>query len=98
MATLIRVGNRMMTAQQVRNTYRWRRLRAEICRPGSVCSRCGQPIRFGLRRGHPLGPSVDHIVPLDKGGAPFDPANLTPMHFGCNSAKQSRVVRQSASW
>lgn len=43
-------------------------------------------IVFGLRRNHPLGPSLDHIVKLQDGGHPTDPANLRPAHYGCNSA------------
>jgi 5-methylcytosine-specific restriction endonuclease McrA len=74
-----------------RKTYQWQRLAKRTCPPGSVCYLCGQPIEFGLRRNHPRGPSVDHIVALDNGGAPFDPTNLAPAHFGCNGAKAARA-------
>lgn len=68
----------------------WRRLVKLVCQPGSVCAICKGakgPIIFGLRRNHPLGPSVDHIVPLSKGGHPTAIWNLQPSHFGCNAAK-----------
>ena len=95
---LIQVGNRWLTPDQVRRTYRWKQLAKAACPPGAACYRCGQPIVHGLRASHPLGPSADHITALDKGGAPFDPANIAPMHFGCNSAKQARTVSQSDGW
>ena len=75
----------------------WRRLVKELCPPGSLCEipECKAAARgltreivFGLRRNHPLGPSLDHIVDLQYGGHPTDPANLRPAHFGCNSGKR----------
>ncbi len=54
---------------------------------GAVCWICGQPIQYGLRRNHPLGPSLDHITPLSLGGHPTDPANQAVAHFGCNSRR-----------
>ncbi len=90
MAVLIQVGDKLMTADQVRATWQWKRLTRELCIPGSVCWLCSRPILFGLRRGHPRGPSLDHVVPLEAGGAPFDRTNLRPACFGCNSAKGDR--------
>ncbi|TQL58541.1 HNH endonuclease [Rarobacter faecitabidus] len=70
----------------------WRRLVAQVCPPGSLCEvpACRKPTReiiFGLRPRHPLGPSVDHIVPLEDGGHPTALWNLRPAHYGCNSAR-----------
>src|SRR5207302_2903244 len=31
--------------------------------------------------------SVDHIIPLDHGGAPFTLSNLRVVHFSCNSGR-----------
>jgi len=78
----------------VRGSRRWKALVVELCPPGSVCGIClGQrgPIRFGLRARHSLGPSLDHIVSPTLGGDPWDPSNLQPAHFGCNSGKRDRL-------
>ncbi len=72
------------------------RLLAVVCPPGSVCWLCGGargPIVLGLRRGHPLGPSMDHVVPRSMGGS-WDLSNLRPAHFGCNSARGARDPQQ----
>lgn len=48
---------------------------------------CEAPIRWGLRRSHPLGPSLDHVIPLDLGGDPVALANARPAHHGCNARR-----------
>ena len=64
----------------------WRRLVKELCPPGSmceipVCKMASRIIVFGLRRNHPLGPSLDHIEDLQYGGHPTARWNLRPAHF-----------------
>ena len=79
----------------------WRRLVQQVCQPGAVCAIChGEkgPIVWGLRHGHPLGPSVDHIVPLSKGGHPTAPWNLQPAHHGCNSSKRAGERRKPRNY
>lgn len=90
MAVRIQVGDKLMSAEQIRATWQWKKLTRQVCVPGSICYLCGRPILFGLRRWHPRGPSLDHIVPLEAGGAPFDLGNVRPACFGCNSAKGAR--------
>ncbi|WP_368491454.1 HNH endonuclease [Bifidobacterium tibiigranuli] len=68
------------------------RLLRLVCPTGSVCALCGKPIVFGLRPRHPLGPSIDHILPRSLGGT-WAMGNLQPAHYGCNSAKQNRIQR-----
>ncbi|WP_330192389.1 hypothetical protein [Pseudarthrobacter sp. J64] len=63
------------------------------CVPGSICAWCHEPIMFGLRPRHSLGPSLDHIVALIDGGHPTAPWNLQPMHLGCNVKKENQRRR-----
>ncbi|MFG6277936.1 HNH endonuclease signature motif containing protein [Microbacterium sp. S16(2024)] len=69
------------------------RLLGIVCPRGSVCWLCrGRrgPIRFDLRARHPLGPSLDHVIPASKGGT-WDLWNLRPAHFGCNARRRDRA-------
>lgn len=50
------------------------------------CALCGLHMDRTLERGHRLSPTVDHIVPLSKGGA-HTPDNLQWAHMACNSSK-----------
>ena len=55
------------------------------------CGLCGKPVRkTSKRRGDPNGPSIDHILPLSKGGNDVL-ANVQLAHLGCNAKKRDRV-------
>ena len=69
----------------------YRKKRARILRQSDVCWICGQP----------GADSVDHVIPIAKGGT-NDPGNLKPAHlFPCNRAKGDKdhapIVRRSGS-
>ena len=70
----------------------YRRLWQLVVRPGTSCWICGQPIRWGLRRNHPAGPSLDHVIPLDLGGDPLHPDNARPAHHGCNARRGAALA------
>ncbi len=63
----------------------------------TVCGICGKPVDFSLKYPHPLSPTIDHIIPLDKGGHPSDIANLQLAHFTCNRQKSNKVRLDSFS-
>jgi 5-methylcytosine-specific restriction endonuclease McrA len=56
-----------------------------------LCQLCGKPVDRALRHPHPWSASIDHRVPLSKGGEHV-PANVQLAHFGCNSGKRDRVA------
>ncbi|GIH91955.1 HNH endonuclease [Planobispora siamensis] len=66
---------------------------------GRVCWICGHGIDLRLPARHPLSWSLDHVVPLDRGGDELNPANARAAHYGCNSRKGNRmsVVRPKTS-
>lgn len=69
----------------------YRRLRQWLKDNGTnVCRLCGQPIDMTLPYRHPWSWTLEHIVPISKGGDPLDPANAGEAHYGCNSARQDR--------
>lgn len=68
------------------------RLLRIVCYEGAICWLCQGvkgPIIWGLRRAHPLGPSMDHVIPRSHGGYWYL-ENLRPAHYGCNSARGNR--------
>lgn len=50
------------------------------------CGLCYEEIDQSLAWPHPKSKSIDHIVPVSKGGA-HEPGNLQAAHLGCNSSK-----------
>ena len=62
-----------------------------------VCGICGKPVDKSLRYPHPLSPTIDHIIPIIKGGHPSEMDNLQLAHFTCNRAKSDRLMESKSS-
>lgn len=60
-------------------------------RDGWVCQLCDDPVLPFVRWPHPRSASVDHVVPVSRGGQHVE-SNLQLAHLGCNSAKRDRVA------
>lgn len=59
-------------------------------RDGWTCHICSTGIDQSLQYPHPLSVSLDHVVPLIRGGA-HSRANVAAAHLTCNSSKKDRV-------
>lgn len=59
-------------------------------RDGWICGLCSAPIPRDAVWPDLLSPSVDHIVPLSRGGE-HSMANVQASHLSCNSRKQASV-------
>ncbi|MFJ3044030.1 HNH endonuclease [Streptomyces tendae] len=70
----------------------YRTLCAEVRRRGDPCWLCGHDIDLTLDPRHPLSFTVDHLLPLSRGGSLLDPANARAAHRSCNSRKGNRVA------
>lgn len=57
-----------------------------ILRDGGKCQICGRKVALSKEVPHPLSPTLDHIIPLSKGGK-HDPKNVRLAHFVCNLKK-----------
>jgi len=57
-------------------------------RDGWMCGICGQKINRKLKWPHPRSKSLDHIVPLSRGGAHI-PQNVQAAHLRCNLSKHA---------
>lgn len=58
-------------------------------RDGWRCQLCRKPVDRAKVVPHPLAATLDHIIPLAKGGT-HEPANVQCAHFLCNSLKGDR--------
>ena len=54
------------------------------------CSICGLPINLSLPYPHPWSLTIDHIMPIAKGGETTE-ENLQPAHFKCNRRKGEKL-------
>lgn len=57
---------------------------------GSDCNICSEPIDLELPRTHRFGLTVDHHIPVNKGGTD-DMSNLRPAHWICNVKKSDKM-------
>ena len=68
------------------------RNKKKILASQSICAICGQPVDRRLKYPHPLSPSIDHIIPIDRGGHPSDIDNLQLAHWKCNREKANKLI------
>jgi hypothetical protein len=79
---------RRLAAKAKRHGYRRQLI---FVRDNWLCQICRVPVDQSVKPPHPLAPTVDHRIPLARGG-PSDPSNLQTAHFICNSAKRDLLV------
>lgn len=73
------------------NGSRRTKLRTRVAAMGLPCALCGQPIDYSLPAGDPMSYELDEVVPVSKGGDPYDPSNVQPAHRVCNQRKGNRT-------
>lgn len=88
-----------MGKRNPRRTNGWRRdqVRKWLKDQGRPCALCGKPIDYSLTtwtdpkdgkvKRHPWSFEVDEIVPVSRGGSPYDRANVQPAHRICNQRR-----------
>jgi 5-methylcytosine-specific restriction endonuclease McrA len=64
-------------------------LAAIAARDNWQCSLCRRPVDSAVPWPDRMSSSLDHRVPLSKGGA-HSPSNVFLAHLGCNSSKGNR--------
>ena len=75
----------------------YERNRKKILASQTVCAICGRPVDRSLKFPHPWAATVDHIVPVTRGGHPSDISNLQLAHFRCNRWKYDRIQTDEQS-
>lgn len=68
--------------EAIKNDPRWKRARRDcLDRDDDTCQQCGADEDL----------TVDHVLPLDLGGEPFELDNLLTLCRPCNSRKGNRI-------
>ena len=73
------------------------KMRARLAAKRRGCWMCGLPIDYNLPAGHPHAYECDELVPVSKGGSPYDPANLDAAHRLCNQWRGNLSVAAVAA-
>ena len=60
-------------------------------RDGWICGICGRKINRRLKNPNPFSVSIDHIIPLSKGGDD-SPTNVQAAHLRCNMSKNNKII------
>lgn len=66
------------------------KLRARVLREESICWLCGLPVDKALPHGLPGSPEIDEVVPVSKGGSPFERSNCRLAHRLCNQKRGNK--------
>src|SRR5690625_6551682 len=72
----------------------YERNRKRILATQNTCGICGHPVDLSLKSPHPMSPTIDHIIPIAKGGHPSDIDNLQLAHWTCNRQKSDKIFKQ----
>ena len=70
--------------------------RKRILATQDTCAICGKPVDKTLKPPNPLAPTIDHIIPLAKGGHPSDIENLQLTHATCNRQKSDKLRKDNS--
>lgn len=62
-----------------------------IKRDNQTCQLCLKKVDLTKQAPHPLSVTMDHIIPLAKGGT-HEPKNIQLAHFICNSRKRDSIT------
>lgn len=77
--------DRRVESRRIYNSARWKRLRGRLLRDQPWCPTpgCPNPTR-----------EVDHVLPIEDGGAPYDESNLQALCRICHSKKTADDVKR----
>jgi len=67
-------------------------LRKKVYAAQDHCGICGYEVDKTLPAGTPLSPELDEIIPVARGGSPYDIDNLQLTHRRCNRMKGTKLM------
>lgn len=90
-----RTGKSVRSDRETGNRGAFEKARRRVLATQTICGICGKPVDFSYKFPHPLSPTVDHIIPVSKGGHPSDMDNLQLAHRCCNREKSDKIMMGS---
>lgn len=66
-------------------------LRKRVYAMQDTCGICGREVDKTLPAGSPMSPELDEIIPVSRGGSPYDIDNLQLTHRICNRRKGAKM-------
>ncbi|NMM99339.1 HNH endonuclease [Bifidobacterium olomucense] len=84
-----------MSRGNPRKTNGWRRnqLVARLRAAYDTCAICGRPVDKTIKWPSPWCGVADEIIPVSKGGDPYQWTNLELAHKWCNEIKSNRTLK-----
>ncbi len=74
------------------NGHRRDEIRRWLKAQGRPCHICGLAIDYSLPAGDPMSFEVDELVPVSRGGSPFDRENVDAAHRICNQRRGNKAL------
>lgn len=62
-----------------------------ILKTQDTCGICGKYVDVSIKAPNPMAPTIDHILPIAKGGHPSAIDNLQLAHATCNRQKSDKL-------
>lgn len=86
-----------MPSKEIRADHSWAKTQYQkakkiIFASQSCCGICGRPVNFDKKFPDPWSATLDHIIPIEKGGDPANLENLQLAHLQCNRIKSTKIV------
>ena len=86
------MGTRILPDGSLFDDKLWQKVRKRaIASKDPVCALCGVAIDMEAPAKSPMSCEVDHIVPVSRGGAPYDIENVQLTHMKCNRQKSNHL-------
>lgn len=63
------------------------KVRARVLREEDNCWLCGKSVDKKLHHHDPAAPEIDEVIPVSKGGSPYDRKNCRLAHRLCNQKR-----------
>jgi 5-methylcytosine-specific restriction endonuclease McrA len=78
---------------RVANGHRRRQLRAQVLAEETTCWLCEKPVDTNLPHGTPESPELDEVLPISRGGSPYQRSNVRLAHRLCNQKRGNGIGR-----